>query len=199
MSYYDQPTQQYPPSLPAPNGGGGSSVSVPPGYYPAAYPPAVYGPVPAIPPQRGAGFWVGVTAAVAAGVVVALLCGFFIGSGTRLSNNDVQSKVTQQSQADQIAQQQTLNAQKAADQSALDKAATQAQKNGEAAGLSQGRTEGYQQGQAAGQAQGFQQGQSSGQAQGFQQGQQQGFSQGQSSGYGQGFNSGVCASQNLVC
>jgi flagellar biosynthesis/type III secretory pathway protein FliH len=136
---------------------------------------------------------------VATGVVLALLAGFFIGRGSRLSNSDVQSKVTQQAQAGQIAEQQTLSAQKAADQTAMDTAVVQAQKNGETAGLREGRTEGYQQGQTAGQAQGFQQGQSSGQAQGFQQGQQQGYNQGQSSGYNQGFNSGVCATSDLIC
>jgi hypothetical protein len=199
MSYFDQPTQQF-PSLAPPNGGGAPPLGPQRPPYPALpYAAAQYGPVPAVPPRRGAGFWVCVTAAIAAGVVLALLAGFFIGRGSRLSNADVQSKITQQAQADQITEQQALSAQKGADQTAEDKAVVQAQKNGEAAGLRQGQTEGQQQGFQQGQQAGYQQGQTAGQAQGFQQGQQQGFNQGQSSGYGQGFNSGLCASQSLVC
>jgi hypothetical protein len=194
MSYFDQPTQQLPP----PNGGI-PPTAVHPGGYPAAPYPALYGPIPAVPPRRSAGFWVGVTAAIAAGVVLALLGGFFIGRGTRLSNGDVQGKITQQAQADQIAQQQALSAQKAADQTAADQAVGQAQKNGETAGLRQGRTQGQQQGFQQGQQAGYQQGQAAGQSQGYQQGQQTGFSQGQSSGYSQGYSSGVCSAQNLIC
>ena len=198
MSYYDQPTQQFPP-LPPPNGTG-----VPPAAPQATVPmvpysPAQYGAVPATPPKRGAGFWVGITAAIAAGVVLSLLGGFFIGRGSRMSNNDVQSKITQQAQADQIAQQQTLAAQKAADQTAEDRAVSSARKAGESAGLREGRIQGQQQGFQQGQQSGYQQGQAAGQAAGFQQGQTQGFNQGQSSGYSQGFNTGLCASQNLVC
>lgn len=197
MSYHDPPTQPF-PSLPP--GNGGSAVPAPThSFPPVAYQSAPYGPVPAGPPRRGAGFWVAVTAAVAAGVVLALVAGFFIGRGGRLSNTDVQSRITQQAQADQISQQQVLSAQKAADQTVEDKSVAQAQKNGERAGLRQGRTEGQQQGFQQGQQQGYAQGQTAGQAQGFQQGQTQGYSQGQSTGYGQGFNSGLCATQNLIC
>jgi hypothetical protein len=197
MSFHDQPTQQFPPRSP-PNGGGMPPVAhatVPM----VPYSPAQYGPIPAVPPKRGAGFWVGVTAAIAAGVVLSLLAGFFIGRGSRLSNSDVQSKITQQAQADQIAQQQALAAQKAADQTAEDKAVTAARRAGESAGLREGRIQGQQQGFQQGQQAGYQAGQSAGQAQGFQQGQTQGFNQGQSAGYSQGFNSGLCASANLVC
>src|SRR5437763_6868009 len=129
MSYHDQPTQQFPP-LPPPNGGGTPPVaqaSVPM----VPYSPAQYGPVPAVPPRRGAGFWVGITAAITAGVVLSLLAGFFIGRGSRLSTSNVQGQITQQAQADQIAQQQSLAAQKAADQTAEDKAVTQARRAGE--------------------------------------------------------------------
>jgi hypothetical protein len=198
MSYFDQPTQPFPAIAPG-NGGGVRPTAPHSPYATVPYMPAQHGPVPATPPQRGSGFWVGVTAAIAAGVVVALLAGFFIGRGSRLSNSGVQTKVTQQAQADQIVEQQALSAQKAADQAAEDNAVTQAQKNGEAQGLRQGRNEGQQQGFQQGQQAGYQQGQSAGQASGFAQGQQQGFNQGQSSGYNQGFNSGLCVSQNLVC
>jgi hypothetical protein len=163
------------------------------------YSPAQFAPVPAVPPRRGAGFWVGVTAAIAAGVVLSLLAGFFIGRGSRLPNSEVQSKITQQAQADQISQQQTLAAQKAADQAAEDKAVTQSRRAGEVAGLREGRIQGQQQGFQQGQQAGYQAGQAAGQAQGFQQGQSQGFNQGQSAGYSQGFNSGLCVSANLVC
>jgi hypothetical protein len=194
MSYRDPPTQQLPP----PNGGTPPS-SVQSAPYPALPFAPQYAAIPVVPPRRGAGFWVGITAAIAAGVVLALVAGFFIGRGSRLSNTDVQSKITQQAQADQIGEQQALSAQKAADQTALDKAVSGAQKNGEASGLRQGQIQGQQQGFAQGQQAGYQQGQATGQSQGYQQGQQAGFSQGQSSGYNQGFNSGLCLSQSLVC
>src|SRR5450755_3624206 len=107
MSHFDPPTQPY-AALPPANGGGAPLAQV------GAYPVAPYmAAVPVTPPRRSAGFWVAVTAAIAAGVVLALLAGFFIGRDTRLSNTSVQSKVTQQAQADQIAQQQILSAQKA--------------------------------------------------------------------------------------
>src|ERR1017187_925876 len=73
------------------------------------------GSVPPIPPPgRSTGFWIGVSAAITIGIVGALLIGFFIGRGSRLSNESVQSKIVQQSQADQIAEQQALDSQKAA-------------------------------------------------------------------------------------
>ena len=191
---FDQPTQPY---LPPVNGIGSTAANVPATYVPA-YPPEAF-QVPTVPPRRSAGFWVAVTAATALGMIAVLLAGFFVGRGTRLSNNDVQGKVTQQQLGDQIAQQQSLSAQKAADQKVMDTVVSQAQRKGEAAGLSQGRVQGQQQGFRQGQQQGYQQGQTAGQSQGFQQGQQQGFNQGQSSGYSQGFNSGLCVSANLIC
>jgi flagellar biosynthesis/type III secretory pathway protein FliH len=165
---------------------------------PVGYQPSSFGSIPVVPPRRGAGFWVGITAAIATGVILALLAGFFIGRGTRLSNGDVQAKVTAQGQADQIAQQQALSAQKAADQKVLNRAVVVARHNGERAGLREGRIEGQQQGYQQGQSQGYQQGQAAGQAQGFQQGQSQGFQQGQSQGYSQGLTSG-CAVSGFVC
>ena len=109
-------TQQY-PQLPS---AGPGPAPAPNGY---ASQPAYYGPpgppgppaVPPIPPAgRSTGFWVGISAAIAIGVVAALLIGFFIGRGTRLSNESVQSKVVQQSQSDQIAEQQALDQQRSA-------------------------------------------------------------------------------------
>ncbi len=198
MSEFDPPTQQYPP-MPPGNGGGPAVAVAHPGYPVMPYQPSPYGPVPATPPRRGAGFWVGVTAAIATGVILALLAGFFIGRGTRLSNSEAQSKITQQSQADQIAEQQALGQQKATDQAAENKAVSQAQKSGIQQGLQQGQIQGQQQGYQQGQAAGYSQGQSAGQTQGYQQGQQDGFNQGQSSGFSQGYNSGLCASSGLVC
>ncbi len=192
------PTQQYPP-LPPGNGGGHYAVSPQATYPAAAYQPSPYGYVPPVPPRRGPGFWVGITAAIATGVILALLSGFFIGRGTRLSNEEAQSKITQQAQADQIAAQQALSSQKAVDQTAQARAVGAARRSGESAGLREGRIQGQQQGYQQGQQAGYSQGQAAGQANGFQQGQQQGFNQGQSSGYNQGFNSGLCAVTNLVC
>jgi hypothetical protein len=198
MSHFDQPTQPF-PSLP-PGNGNGTAVPVPHAGYPLLpYQPSPYGPIPAAQRQRGAGYWVGITAAIATGVILALFAGFFIGRGTRLSNSAAQSKITEQAQSDQIAEQQALSAQKAADQNAQNKAVAQAQKNGEAQGLRQGEIQGQQQGFQQGQQQGYQQGQATGQAQGFQQGQTQGYQQGQSDGFSQGYSSGVCSSSGLVC
>src|SRR5581483_8315549 len=200
------PTQQYPPLPPAnggglpPGNGGGPYGLAPPHSYPAApYQPTAYGYVPPVPPRRSPGFWVGITAAIATGVILALLAGFFIGRGTRLSNGEAQSKITQQAQADQIAEQQALSSQKAIDQTAQARAVSSARRSGESAGLREGRIQGQQQGYQQGQAAGYSQGQAAGQAQGYQQGQQQGYNQGQSSGYSQGFNSGLCAAVSLVC
>lgn len=196
------PTQQYPP-LPPGNGGGPYLVTAPHGYAAAPYQQSPYGYVPPVPPRRSPGFWVGITAAIATGVILALLAGFFIGRGTRLSNGEAQSKITQQAQADQISEQQALSNQKALDQTAQARAVSAARRSGESAGLREGRIQGqqqgYQQGQAAGYSQGQAAGQAAGQAQGYQQGQQQGFNQGQSSGFSQGYNSGLCAGVGLVC
>lgn len=194
MSFSDQPTQQY-PSLPPPNGGRGYPPAPSVAYAPVPYHGVPYGPVPVVPPSRGAGFWVGITAAIATGVILALLGGFFIGRGTRLSSTDVQAKVTAQAQADQIAQQQALSAQKAADQTALNRAVANARRNGEAAGFRQGRIQGQAQGYQTGQAQGFQQGQQTGQAQGFGQGQRSG----QRQGYQQGLTTGCLAAGGIFC
>ena len=156
--------------------------------------PVHYGPpgppahVPAVPPRpKSTGFWVGISAAIALGIVAALLMGFFIGRGTRLSNEDVQSKITAQSQADQIAEQQALEKQKEA-----------AQKS-QAAAVSAAKQNAYSEGQQAGFTQGQQAGFSNGQAQGFNQGQATGIAQGESSGFSQGLNQGACLANTIFC
>jgi hypothetical protein len=180
-------TQEY-PQLQSPTAG------APPATSPYGAPPAYYGPpthpgaVPPIPPRaRSAGFWVGVSAAITLGVVGALLIGFFIGRGTRLSNDSVQGKIVQQSQADQIAEQQALDAQKATlaknEKRALDAARKSA--------YSAGRTAGF----TAGQQAGF----SSGQSEGFAQGQATGAAQGETAGFSQGLNQGACLANSIFC
>src|SRR4051812_14112586 len=101
------------PHLPPPQTGAPLPGAAGPAYAPAAYapPPAAIPPMPP-PSGRSTGFWVGVTAAITGAIVVALLVGFFIGRGTRLSNDEVQGKLTQQQQADLIVQQKALNDQK---------------------------------------------------------------------------------------
>ncbi len=119
--------------------------------YPAH--PAYYGPpmhpaaVPPIPPAgRSTGFWIGVSTALTLGIVGALLIGFFIGRGTRLSNESVQGKIVQQSQADQIAEQQALDNQKTTFASAEARAVSAARK----AAYSEGQEKGFTAGQQAG-------------------------------------------------
>lgn len=176
------------PQLPPPGAPGG-----PPVYPQGAYLPGNYGPppagVPPMPPSRGrsAGFWVGITAAITAGVVVALLVGFFIGRGTRLNNADVQSKLTQQQQADLIVQQKALNDQKSVLSSRQNKLVGRVSAKAEARGLRQGRSEGRQQGYTEGQSAGYSQGQTAG------------YSQGQTVGYDSGLSSGACLTDYLYC
>src|SRR5438874_713073 len=101
-------TQEY-PQLERPGGPPAWSYPAPPAYY---GPPGAPATVPPIPPRsRSAGFWVLVSAAITFGIVVAILVGFFIGRGTRLSNDSVQGRLIQQSQADQISEQQALDRQ----------------------------------------------------------------------------------------
>lgn len=124
----------------------------PTGYYAVPYAPAPG--VPPLPPRgRSTGFWVGITAAVTFGVVGALLVGFFIGRGTRLSNDSVQGRIIQQSQSDQIAEQTALDAQKTKFQ------------GDEAAAIGSARTNAYRQGQTAGYNNGYRDGQAQGQQQ----------------------------------
>ena len=146
-------TQEYPQLQPP--GPGGPSPAIPPGYQLV---PATSAAIPPLPPRsRGTGFWVGVTAAITVGVVAALLLGFFIGRGTRLSNAVVQSKITQQSQTDQLAQLTALDQQKTTFQRDEAQAITSARHNaynqGYHAGYSSGQQSGYQSGAAAASAQ----------------------------------------------
>lgn len=179
-------TQEYPQLQP-----GGSAPAPVPGtsYYPTypgqPMPPAA---VPPIPPRgRSTGFWVGITTAVTLGVVGALLIGFFIGRGSRLSNDSVQGKITQQAQADQIAEQQALDKQQVTLRSA------------EARAVSAARRSAYSQGRTAGFTAGQQQGYTAGQSQGFVQGQAAGSAQGQVEGLSQGLNQGACLANTIFC
>jgi hypothetical protein len=153
----------------------------PPGYPAAAVPP--------MPPAngRGAGFWVGVSAALAAACVLLLLGGFFIGRSTRLSDDAVQTKINQQAQGDKIASQKALSDQadtlRAERIRLVRRAADRARGNGRR----EGRTVGRQQGFDDGQAQGFQNGQSSG------------YAQGQNDGYSSGISDGSCLANYFTC
>jgi flagellar biosynthesis/type III secretory pathway protein FliH len=144
--------------------------------------------VPPIPPaRRSTGFWIGVSAAITIGIVGAVLIGFFIGRGSRLSNESVQSKIVQQSQADQIAEQQALDSQKAAFTAS------------EARAVSAAKRTAYTEGQQAGFTAGQQQGYTSGQSQGFIQGQAAGTAQGETAGFSQGLNQGACFANSVFC
>jgi hypothetical protein len=176
------------PQLPPP--GHGPAVPAhapPPGYVTGWAPPP--GAVPSMPPQRGrsAGFWVGITAAITAGVIAALLIGFFIGRGTRLSNDEVQGKLTQQQQADLIVQQKALNDQKAEISARNSKLIGRVSAKAEARGRREGRSQGRQEGFADGQNSGFSQGQTAG------------YAQGQSDGYDSGLSTGSCLADYFYC
>jgi hypothetical protein len=148
-------------------------------------PPATVPPIP--PTAKSTGFWIGISAAVALGIVGTLLIGFFIGRGTRLSNESVQGKITQQSQADQIGEQQALDDQKTTFAAAQARAVANARKTA--------YSEGQQAGYTAGQQQGF----SSGQSQGFAQGQATGTAAGETQGFSQGLNQGACFANSVFC
>ena len=177
-----QPTSEY-PQLPPP-GQAGYPVVSPYGY--AVGQPL---PPPAMPPSggRSAGYWIGLTAAITAAIILALLGGFFIGRGTRLANDTVQSKITQQSQVDQLAAQRALNDQRTELLASERKAVTGARAAALKSGLRQGRVEGRQQGFREGQTQGYAAGQSTG------------YSQGQNDGYQDGVSTGACLSSYLAC
>jgi hypothetical protein len=152
---------------------------------PSAMPPGMpVGVVPPVPPPaRSAGWWVGVTAAVTAGVLVALLGGFFIGRETRLANSDVQTRIDAQAQTDRIAQERALNDQR---RDMLRRQRTlvgRVSAKAEARGVRRGRAEGYNEGQSVG----------------FSQGQTQGFAQGQTEGYDSGLDTGACLADYFFC
>ncbi len=169
-------TQEYPQLQPP---GAGAPPAAPAyGGQPAYYgPPMQPATVPPIPPSgRSTGFWIGVSTALTLGIVGALLIGFFIGRGTRLSNESVQGKIVQQSQSDQIAEQQSLDSQKTAFAAAEARAVSTARKNAYSEGQEKGFSAGQQAGFNSGQSQGFSQGQATGTAQGEVQGFTQGLS-----------------------
>ncbi|HST54701.1 MAG TPA: hypothetical protein VLJ42_02260 [Solirubrobacteraceae bacterium] len=180
---YTQEQPQLQP--PQPPGAAPATTTAYPVYYGQPMPPAA---VPPIPPRgKSTGFWVGVTTAIAIGAVAALLVGFFIGRGSRLSNDSVQSKITQQAQSDQISEQQALDAQRTTLSRNQSRAVAAARKSS----YSQGRQAGF----TAGRQEGFSQGQS----QGYTQGQASGTAQGQVEGFSQGLNQGACFANNVFC
>lgn len=181
-------TQEY-PQLPGPGVGGPPPMA--PGYsqYPAYYGPPMHpSTVPPLPPEsRSTGFWIGISGAVALGIVAMLLVGFFIGRGTRLSNESVQSKITQQSQADQIAEQQALDRQS----SVLKQAESRAVASARHTAREEGRSEGFRNGQEVGFEHGHEQGYNEGNLTGRTAGETQGFSQ--------GLNQGACFANTIYC
>jgi hypothetical protein len=181
-------TQQY-PQLPGPGAGApppAPSYAPHPAYY--GPPPMHPAPVPPLPPtSRSTGFWIGLSAAITLGIVGMLLIGFFIGRGTRLSNDSVQGKIVQQSQADQIAEQQALDNQKT-------KFAAS-----EARAVSAARKAAYSEGQSAGFTAGQQQGFTNGQSQGYAQGQATGTALGETQGFSSGLNQGACLANSVFC
>lgn len=156
----------------------------PPGIPPTAAGFAPVAPVPPVPPAtRSTGWWVGVTAAVTAAVLVALLGGFFIGRDTRLSNHEVQTRIDAQAQADRVAQERALTDQR---RDLLRRQRTligRVSAKAEARGVRRGREEGFTDGQSVG----------------FGQGQAQGFVQGQTEGYDQGLDTGACLADYYFC
>jgi hypothetical protein len=182
----EQPTLASPTVVLPPVGAPGFPTPPGPPMGPSGYAAA---PVPPVPPPRGrgAGFWVGITAAIAAAAVLLLLFGFFIGRSTRLSDDQVQVKINQQAQADKIATQKALTDQAEALRAERITLVRRAADRARGRGLRQGRSEGREQGFDDGQAQGFQAGQSSG------------YAQGQSDGYQSGMSDGSCLANYFTC
>jgi hypothetical protein len=180
-------TQQY-PQLPGP-GGGPPPAPLEYAPYPVSYgPPGPAATVPPVPPgPRSTAFWVGVSTAITLAVVGALLIGFFIGRGSRLSNDAVQGKIVQQSQSDQIAEQQALDHQSAVLQAREAHAVAAARHSAYSAGRQAGYTAGQQAGFVNGQTQGYQQGVTTGTA------------QGETTGFSLGLNQGACFANTVFC
>ncbi len=155
-----------------------------PAYYGPPMPPATVPPIP--PSGRSTGFWIGATSILTLGIVGALLIGFFIGRGTRLSNETVQAKIVQQSQADQIAEQQALDNQKTTFAAAEARAVSAARHNAYVEGDEKGFTAGQQAGYNSGESQGFSEGEATGTA------------QGEVSGFSQGLNE-ACITNSVFC
>jgi hypothetical protein len=183
---YDQSTIEQPTIVLPAAGAPGPPMPPGPPIAPMGYPTAAVPPVP--PPKgRGAGFWVGITAAIAAAAVLLLLAGFFIGRSTRLSDDQVQTKINQQAQADKIATQKALTDQADVLRTERIRLVRRAADRARGRGLRQGRSEGREQGFDDGQAQGFQAGQSSG------------YAQGQNDGYQSGISDGSCLANYFTC
>jgi hypothetical protein len=188
------PTQEHQPH---PGNGHAAPPMAPAAYQappPPMIPPTMHGPpmtaVPPMPPTQqghGAGWWVGVIAAATAVGVLLVLGGFFLGRGTRLSDDSVQTKINQQRQADQISQQKALDAQATTMRHERSVAVRTASDRARARGIRQGRSEGHQQGVSEGEAQGFNNGQSSG------------YAQGQNDGFNNGLDTGSCLANSNFC
>ena len=172
--------QQLPP------GGSGPLPS-----YGYAYPPGqpMQGaPVPPVAPTgRSAGYLVGITAAATAIVILAHVAGFFIGRGTRLSNDEVQARITAQAQADEIARERALNEQRREASRRQGALIARVAAKAEARGRREGRAEGQQRGFTEGQQAGFSAGEAAG------------FSQGQTEGFSSGLDQGSCLASYLYC
>ena len=170
--------QQLPPGTGGPPPVGYAYAPVAPQ---SAPPGMVVPPVP--PPGRSPGWWVGITAAATVGVLLALLAGFFIGRGTRLSNDDVQARIDAQAQTGQIAQERALNDQRRdllrRQRSLVGRVSAKAEARGRREGRERGFTEG--------------------QSEGFAQGQSTGFAQGQTEGYNEGLDTGSCLADYFYC
>ncbi|MDX8152098.1 hypothetical protein SK069_10875 [Patulibacter brassicae] len=131
----------------------------------------------------------------AALVVLTLLGGFFIGRGSRMSNGDVQQRLNQQVQADQVTLDQELNKQRtemiAQRDRIVRRAETRARRDGRADGLRQGRSEGRAEGRAEGEA--------AGRAAGRAEGEVAGRAAGLQEGWSSGFDTGLCLSDTFYC
>ncbi len=158
--------------------------------------PVAMQPVPVMPPApprapRGAGFWVGAAAIGAVVAALLLVGGFLFGQGTRMSNGQVQSKLSAQRQTDAAQEQTDLRAQ----QAELHSEAVAALRRASSAALAQGRAQGQKAGYISGQNAGYAAGQSSGYAAG----QSSGYAQGQIDGYTNGIQTGTCLANFFYC
>lgn len=158
--------------------------------------PGAMQPIPVMPPappraQRGTGFWIGIATASAVLAAVLLVGGFLVGQGTRMSNGQVQSKLTAQRQSDATQEQKDLRAQ----QSELHSEAVAAIRRASSAALKEGRAQGQKAGYISGQSAGYAAGQSSGYAAG----QSSGYAQGQIDGYTSGIQTGTCLANFFYC
>lgn len=153
--------QQYrpPPQLP-PGGGGHGPVPyvgphVPVGYQQSAVPTVA-------PRRRGFGFWALITGGLIAGLLAAMACGFFIGQGTRQSDQQVNARLAAASLSKQRALLHQRRVMAHGFSSRLQKIIDRVANAAQSKGYQQGRDAGYSSGQSAG----FSAGQSAGFTQG---------------------------------